>query len=461
MNTITTLEIPGRKSPYILDAVLEMRRKGFLGFFHDVWKQHGDLARIQIGSDSMYLVIHPEHVRHILVTNRKNYEKLESYDVVRKFLVGDGLLTSRGKLWQRQRRLMAPFFTPRNIMDYYPVFLKDGQALTQRWEKLAAAGQEVEMSEEMMRVTAAIILHSMFGSEYAQELVEIKQAIETMIAFTARREIHPFQAPIWLPTPKIRRYKAASRKVNAFIRRIIDTRRQLPEDQWPDDLLSKLMLSRDEETGEAMSESLLRDESVTIFVAGHETTARTLTFMWYALDRHPEIAARLHEEIDTVLAGRMPTIEDLHQLPYLLQVIKETLRLYPAAPVYARDAIEDDEIDGIPIPGGSRIMLAPFLTHRHPGFWPDPERFDPDRWAPECEAERHPTAWHPFAAGQRICIGNNFSLMESHVLTAILAQKFAPRIRPGHRPKLDMVGTLTSLNGVPMVIERRNAVNSG
>lgn len=458
MSTSTVLEIPGRKSPYILDVVFEMRKKGFLGFFHDVWKQYGDLARIQIGKQSMYLAVHPDHVRHILLTNRKNYEKLGSYDVVRKYLLGNGLFTSRDKLWQRQRRLMAPFFTPRYLGNYYPVFIKDGQALIDRWENLAGTGKEVEMSEEMMRVTAAIILRSMFGSGYEQELVGIKEAIETMIAFTARREMHPFQAPMWMPTPKIQRYKAARNKVNTFIKRLIETRRQLPEDQWPDDLLSKLMFARDEETGEAMSESLLRDESVTMFVAGHETTARTLSFMWYALDQNPKVAARLHAELDTVLGGSLPTVEDLYNLPYLLQVLKETLRLYPAAPVYVRDAVGDDMIGGIPIPAGSRVMLSPFLTHRHPAFWPDPERFDPDRWSPECEAEMHPTAWHPFAAGQRICIGNNFSLMESHILAAMLAQKFAPRARPGHKLELDMVGTLTSQNGTPMYIERRDNV---
>ena len=180
-----------------------------------------------------------------------------------------------------------------------------------------------------------------------------------------------------------------------------------------------------------------------------------MTFLWYALSQQPAVAARLHAELDTVIGDRTPTIDDLRQLGYTLQIIKETLRLYPPAPMYARDAVGDDVIDGIPVPAGSRMLLFPYATHRHPAFWEDPEEFDPDRWLPEREAERHPLAYHPFASGQRICIGNNFSLFESHILTAMLARRFAPQLAPGHQPQIDAAGTLISKNGLPMIIRRR------
>jgi cytochrome P450 len=453
MSTIKTEAKPsGRTSRYVIDIALEMQRKGLLDFFMDSWREYGDLARIQIRSEVMFLVTHPDDVRAVNVGRRKNYDKLQSYDVVRELLLGDGLLTSTGDLWRRQRRLMAPFFTPKAVTDYFPVVLADGQTLIARWEKLAKSGQPVEIIDEMMLATASIILRSMFSMESDEQMLQIKDAVETMIGFVSTREMIPLSLPLWLPTPANNRYRQAHELVHTYIEGLIARRRAIPEEEWPDDLLSKLMLARDEETGQAMSDDLLRDEAITIFFAGHETTARTLTFLWYALSLNPGVEQRLHEEIDAVIGRRLPTLDDLKQLPYTLRVIKETLRLYPPAPIYVRDTIADDELGGRPIPAGSRMMLFPYASHRHPDFWHDPERFDPDRWLPERESARHPYAYHPFAAGQRICIGNNFSLFESQVLVAMLAARFAPRLAPGHQPQIGMAGTLISRNGLPMRI---------
>ena len=282
----------------------------------------------------------------------------------------------------------------------------------------------------------------------------MKDTVETMIRFvSSRRESIPL--PLWMPTKKNRSYLAAKEKVHTYINALIASRRALPEAEWPDDLLTRLMQARDEETGAAMSESLLRDESITTFFAGHETTARTMSAAWYALASHPAAAARLHEELDQVLGDRLPTVEDLQRLPYTLQVIKEVLRLYPPAPFYVRDAVVDDEVSGYAIPAKSPVMLSPYYTHRHPDFWEDPLHFDPDRWTPEREAAQHPCAYHPFATGQRICIGNNFSLLESHLLLAILAQRFTPRLAPNYTPQWVMHGTLGTTNGFPMTIARR------
>jgi cytochrome P450 len=200
---------------------------------------------------------------------------------------------------------------------------------------------------------------------------------------------------------------------------------------------------------------LLRDESITLFFAGHETTARTMGAIWYALASNPVVARRLHEELDHVLGDRYPMVEDLYRLPYTLQVIKEVLRLYPPAPVYARDAVNADLLDGYTIPAGATVMLSPYFTHRHPEFWENPLQFDPDRWSPEREAVRHPYAYHPFAAGQRICIGNNFSLLETHILVALLAKSFAPQLVAGYISQWVMQGVLVPANGLPMTIEAR------
>ena len=445
------MKAPG---PGLLRFIHGVRKHGFLEFAGRQWREHGDVFQVRIGRRTLVFVMHPDAVEHVNVGHRHNYDKLGSYDVVRRYLLGDGLVASTGELWRRQRRLMAPFFTPKGIQAYSRLMLSDGARLVERWQGLAGQGAEVEIAEEMTFVTASIILKAMFSSETIDSIHQMKDAVETMIGFVDTK-MAGVPLPLWLPTAKNRRYIAAREMVHRAIRGVIAERRAVDEARWPDDLLTRLMQARDEETGQAMSEGLLRDESITTFFAGHETTARTMTFAWYALAANPKVTERLHEELDRVLAGRPPTTELLRQLPYTLQVIKEVLRLYPAAPFYVRDAIASDQIGGFEVPAGAAVMLSPYYTHRHPQFWEDPEVFDPDRWTREREAGRHSHAYHPFAAGPRICIGNHFSLLESHVLLAMLAMRFTPRLRAGYVPQWVMRGTLGLANGLPMRIAAR------
>lgn len=448
MSTSTVRTIP---SVNTWEALRGFRRAGFLNYMGELWRQHGDVWQVNIFTRRMIVAIHPEAVRQITVTNRQNYDKLKSYDVVRRYLIGDGLVTSRGDLWRRQRKLMAPFYTPKGVQAYGEIMLKDGQQLLERWSRMQ--GQTVEIGEEMTYVTAAIILRAMFSMETDEAIIRMKNAVETMISYTTSNQTG-LMLPLWMPTRANRNYLKAREIVHTYINAVIARRRALPEAEWPNDLLTRLMLARDEETGEPMSESLLRDESITTFFAGHETTARTMTFAWYALASNPVVADKLHAELESVLGDRAPTLEDLHHLPYTLQVIKEVLRLYPPAPFYIRDALAEDTLGDVKIPA-LPVLVSPYYTHRHPDFWEDPLAFNPDRWTPEQEAKMHPYAYHPFAAGQRICIGNNFSLLESHILLALLARDYAPRLAPGFTPKWVMQGTLGSSNGFPMSIEHR------
>lgn len=452
--TVSLRTMPTRRRS-TLDIALEVQRQGTLRFFESTWQRDGDGARLRIGPQTICLVVHPDHVRQITVEKRDSYAKHASYDGVRTLLLGDGLVASNGALWRRQRRLMAPFFTPRAVETYLPVMVEDGLWFRERWNAAAQRAEPLDMLNEMSVLTASIILKSMFSLEATATIEWVKESVETMIGFASSRLMNPFHAPLWLPTPRNRSYLAARARVHDYIQGVIAQRRAQPPDNWPDDLLTRLMQTRDDETGEPMSDTLLRDESITIFFAGHETTARTLAFLWYALAEHPDVAARMHAELDAVLGDAAPTIALLKQLPYTLQVVKETLRLYPAAPMYARDAAAPDDLDGVPVPVGARMVVMPYLTHRHPDFWPDPLRFDPDRWLPEQEAARHPYAYHPFAAGQRVCIGNNFSLFESHLLVAMLARYFVLDKVPGHTPRLWMDGTLGSRNGLPLRVARR------
>jgi cytochrome P450 len=447
------MEIPG---PGTLQFIGGVRSFGFLDFVGRLWREYGDLFQVRMGRRTLIFAMHPDAVTHVNVAHRQNYDKLGSYDGVRKYLTGDGLVASTGELWRRQRKLLAPFYTPKGVQAYAELMIRDGARLVERWEELAGQGVEVEIAEEMTFVTASIILKTMFSTETMESIHQMKDAVETMIAFVNGR-ITGVPFPLWVPTTANRKYLAARELVHRLINAVIAQRRSLDEAQWPDDLLARLMRARDEATGEPMAESLLRDESITTFFAGHETTARTMTFAWYALAANPPVAGRLHEELDRVLGGCPPTVEKLHELPYTLQVIKEVLRLYPAAPFYVRDAIGADQIGGFDVPAGAGVMLSPYYTHRHPGFWDDPETFEPDRWTREREAARHGHAYHPFAAGPRICIGNNFSLLESHLLLAMLAQRFTPRLRAGFEPRFVMQGTLGIANGLPMTIVAREA----
>lgn len=453
--TVSIRSIPNRRSRFALDIALEIQRRGTLNFFETTWHRYGDLAHLQIGSRELFLVVHPDHVRRVTVEEYDKYSKRASYDSVRQLLLGDGLVVSTGALWRRQRKLMAPFFTPRAAESYLPIIVEDGAWFRERWNAAALRGEPLDMLTEMSVLTASIILKSMFSMETADTINWVKGAVEIMMEVASSRQMNPFHAPVWVPTPRNRAYLDARTRVHDYIHGIIRQRRTQPLESWPNDLLSHMMRACDDETGEPMSDSLLRDESITVFFAGHETTARTLGFLWHALADNPEAAARMHAEIDAVLGDDAPTVAHLKQLPYTLGVIKETLRLYPAAPMYARDAVAPDDIDGTHIPVGAQMIVMPYLTHRHPDFWPDPLRFDPDRWQPDQEAARHRFAYHPFAAGQRVCIGNNFSLFESHLLVAMLARHFELRKVPGHTPHVWMNGTLTSRNGLPMLVTRR------
>ncbi len=443
--------LPG---PGTLAALAGLRREGFLGYVGSLWQAHGDTFRLRLGPRTLVFALHPDAVRHVNVTQRQAYDKAGSYDSVRRFILGDGLVASTGELWRRQRKLMSPFFTPRGVQAYAPIMLRDGVRLLDRWEGLARSGEPVEMGHEMTLVTARIILRALFSTETDDAIIDMKDAVETMIGFvTARQASLPL--PLWAPTHLNRTYRVARQKVHAYIDGVIARRRSLPESEWPDDLLTRLMQARDEETGAPMAATLLRDESITMFFAGHETTARTMAAAWYALAANPAVADRLHAELDAALGDRDPTLEDLPRLPYTLQVVKEVLRLYPPAPFYVRDAVKDNTLAGYPIPAGTAVMLSPYFTHRHRAFWEDPLAFDPDRWTADREAAQHPYAYHPFAAGQRICLGNNFSLLEMHLLLAVLARRFAPRLVAGYTPRWVMRGVLAPANGLPMVIAAR------
>lgn len=447
--------LPGPKNFLGLKNIRAMSQQGMLDFIGEQWRRHGDIFEAQVGPKKLIVLIHPDYVRHVTLANAQNYEKLESYDSVRKYVIGNGVVTSTGQLWKRQRRLMAPFYTPRAVQEFSDIFLRDTVAMTERWQKLAATHAQVEMLDEMALITASIILKAVFSTESEQDILQIKQAVETMISYASKKGMIPFGVPDWVPTAANNNYWKARELVHDYIDNVLDARLAMDESEYPDDLLSRLITAEDPETGKRMTRDLLRDEALTNFFAGYETSARAMSYTWYALAKNPSVKENLHEELDRELGDKLPTLEDLKRLPYTLRTIKETLRLYPPAPMYAKDVIGDDVIDGYPIEPGAVIMLFPYFTHRHPDFWEEPLRFEPNRHAPEAEKDRHPQAYHPFGSGPRICLGNHFSLLETHVMLAVLAQRFDPQLPPGFEVEFTTDGILNVSSGLPMILTSR------
>jgi len=357
--------LPGPKSLFGLKNLRDLSQDGMLKFVSENRETYGDIFQVQIGPKKLVFVTHPDHVRHVTIGNAQNYEKLESYDGVRKYVIGDGIVTSTGELWKRQRRLMAPFYTPRGVQEFFDIFLRDTVGLVQRWDDLAADQAQVEMFDEMALITASIVLKAIFSTESDQDILEIKECVEYMIGFAGGGTPNPFRVPDWVPTESNLKYRKAHDIVHGYINSVLDKRLAMDPADYPNDLLSRSITAEDPETGERMSRDLLRDEALTNFFAGYETSARSMSHAWYALATNPEIKARLHEELERELGeNEIPTLDDFKRLPYTLRVLKETLRLYPPAPMYAKDVIDDDVMDGYHIEKGSVILLLPYFTHR-------------------------------------------------------------------------------------------------
>jgi cytochrome P450 len=430
---------PGPRPGRFLGNVAEVRRKGLVRFYEDAWRAYGDVVRFEMGPLVQHLVVRPEAVEHVLLTHRDTYPKGRGYQKL-KLALGDGLFLSEGDLWSRQRRLMSPLFTPRGVGRFTDAMAGATAALLDEWDALARAGQPVEVNGAMTRLAMTIIARSMFSLDLGGEGVAAAAAFTYVLEYLSRRSVSFVDLPMWVPTPANRRFRQALATLDAFIGGVIDARQGSGEQ--PDDLLTLLLAARDPDTGAAMSRQQVRDEVITVFFAGHETTAQALTWAWWLVGRHPEVEARLHAEVDGVLPGGTVTADHLPALAYTRMVVDEAMRLYPPVWIYVRDAAVDDELGGYTIPAGSMIVLSQYLTHRHPELWDRPEAFDPERFTPERSADRHRFAYFPFGGGPRVCIGNSFALQEAVTVLAMTARRFQLRPLPGSAVQPKMVGTL-------------------
>jgi len=412
---------PGRK---MLRNLPELRDNP-IGFFMDMSRKYGGLVRILVPTQKIYLVSKPAYVRHILQTNQRNYLKGESVDAARP-LIGNGLASSDGDFWLRQRRLMQPAFHHRRLRSLIPIMQDTTQEMMKRWNSLEVGDETVELTSEMMKLTLQVIVKTMFSTDVSDEVDTIGKAFLDVLSVINRRSWGQNRLPDWFPTPDNIRMWRAIRTLDQQVFKIIERRRKSGADL--DDLLGMLLSARDQETGEGMNDQQLRDEVLTIFFAGHETTALSLTWAITLLNRHPETEKRLRSEITEVLGKRLPTFDDLHKLKYTRMVLDETLRLYPPAWVFVRAVHEEDEIDGYQIPSDAFIILSPYITHRDPDLWEEPEKFDPDRFNPEREDNKPKFAYYPFGGGPRQCIGRDFALMEAQIVLAMILQHYQVRV---------------------------------
>jgi len=407
---------PGPKVLPLLGNLLELRRD-ILGHYEQWARQYGDIVALRFGAWPAVLLNNSDHAEYVLVRNHRNFIKFPLFFRHVQAIFGHGLLTSEGEFWLRQRRLAAPAFHAERVAGYGTVMVGETERMFAKWRE----GELRDAHADMMALTLRIAAKTLFNAEVEEDISDIGTTSETLANEIMHRVRRPFRIPDLVPTPGNIRYRRGVRRIDGLVSRIIAERQRDGRDRG--DLLSMLMLARDEE-GRPMSDQQLRDEVVTLLLAGHETTAVALSWTWYLLSQHPHVEAELAAELKQVLGGRPPTANDLPRLTYTEQVVTEAMRLYPPVFGIGRAAIADCEIGGYAIPAGTTILISAWVSHHDPRHFPEPMEFRPERWAGNFAATLPRFAYIPFGGGPRICIGNRFAMMEAVLLLATVAQRF-------------------------------------
>jgi cytochrome P450 len=411
------MRLPGPSDLFGLRLYLALRDDR-LGTLQRLAREHGDISTFRIGTQRLVLLNHPDHVEDMLITRARIFKKGRALERSKR-LLGEGLLTSEGDFHLRQRRLAQASFHKQRIASYAATMVAHALKTSDRWRRDVV----VDIAAEMNRLTLTIAGETLLASDVEGDAGRVRDAMSAVLeAFPIT--MSPFSSVLTrLPLPTIRRYRRAQDELDRLIYRIIDERRARGGDRG--DLLSMLLLARDEESdGGRMNDTQVRDEAMTIFLAGHETTANALTWTWYLLAQHPDVERRLHAEVDDVLTGAPASADDVPRLSYARMVLAESMRLYPPAWAIGRRALEDFTVGGYAIPKGTVMLVSQYLLHRDARFFPDPERFDPDRWLPARQQGRPKYAYFPFGAGTRVCIGEPFAWMEGILVLATLARRW-------------------------------------
>jgi cytochrome P450 len=460
----SNLPLPPGPRGHLLWGVLAELRRDPLRFFVSTARDHGDVVLLPFGPSiaqvgpRVILLARPEHIQRVFLDNQHNYgRQTRGYRALRETL-GNGLVTSDGEFWLRQRRIAQPAFHRSRIAGFGAVMSQCADDLVRSWERRALDGQAFDVVPELLKVTLAILGRSMFRGDLSRHAEDIGHAVEIGLSRTRQKIQALVPIPDFVPTPDNLRARRAKDKVDRLIFDLIAAQRRggqpasgpagARDGDVPADLLTMLMEARDEVTGEGMTDVQLRDELLTILVAGHETTSVALAWTFMLLSQHPGERRRLEAELHSVLGGRPPTMDDLPRLRFTRMVLEESMRLYPPAWNVARSATQGDEIGGYRIPRGCFVLTSPYVTHRHPGLWENPEGFDPDRFDPARKQERHRFAYFPFGGGPHLCIGMGFAMMEAQLVLAAVAQRYRLELEPGHPLVPEPMVTLRPRHGV-------------
>jgi len=423
--------------------------RDWTGFLSRCQREYGDIAYFRFLNVPFCLVAHPDWIEEILVKNAANFEKSRDYRAL-KAVLGNGLLTSEGSFWQKQRKLIQPAFRHENILSYGKVITQAATAMLNTWRD----GETREVHHDLMGVTLDVVAKSLFGSDVSQTARGVGEAMDTVMNLFIDQANWAFLLPEKLPIPKSGRLRKAIQHLHGVVEKIIRERRGCPS--RTSDLLQTLLEMRDE-SGVGMSDGQLRDEVTTLFLAGHETTANALTWTLYLLSQNPEKQEALQKELHNVLGGRAPEASDLPRLVYTDMVVKEAMRLYPPAWGIGRRAIKGFELGSYWIPAGTNVFLLQWITHRDARFYPRPEKFESERWRddPMRSGKLPRFAYFPFGGGPRVCVGAGFAMMEATLLLAALARRFRFELVPGQDLEPLFSVTLRPKQGMKMVVRER------
>ncbi len=453
MSSISTVTVPpGPKGIPILGSLNTMRNKGIFDFHIDLWREYGDTVQVKLGPITSIIFTRAEHIQYIMVQNADKFVKGISHEKLRT-AIGDGILTLEGERWYTQHKLMQPTYTRKNVAKFAEIMQEESQKMLERWDALQPRSV-VDINQEMTRVTMSVIMRSIFNIDVSENVKEAIKALHNLLEYTSRSTDSIIDVPLFVPTPANRLLKRSRAIVTEFIQSIIAQRRR---EGLGDDLLSLLMSARDADTGEPMSNEQIENEILITIFAGHETTASLLTWGLYALSLNPEAEARLHNEVDSIMGGRPTTTDDMPKLTYTRMILDETLRLYSPVPIMARDAMVADEIGGYAVPKGTLIILMPYGTHRSPDYWEKPLEFYPEHFLPAAVESRPRYAYLPFGAGQRICLGMHFALLEATLILGDIAQRYQPRLAVPFDGKVKYIGVVRPVAPIMLRLDKRDA----
>ena len=431
-----------------LVGVLPLVQRNPLEVLERATLEFGPVAYLPVPTVDSYVLGTPKLAHHVLVANVKNYVKqTRGYEMLR-LVLGNGLVTSEGDFWKRQRRIAQPAFHRERIAGFGAIMTRAAQEMLDGWQE----GTPFDLADEMMHVTLRIVGEALLSTDVTKEADDVGDALTVGLEHLIHRTTRPLSPPQWVPTPRNLRFKRALARLDAVVVGIIAQRRDGGGPK--DDLLAMLMESRDPETGEGMTDAQLRDEVMTIFLAGHETTANTLSWTFKLLAENPDVEARLFAEVREVLQGAAPTMETLGRLPFVANTIKESLRLYPPVWTLGRRVVEDEVVDGFLLKKDALVFVSPWAIHRLPEFWPEPLRFNPDRWLQDDPRRQH-GSYLPFSMGQRKCIGDQFALVEAQLILAAVVQRFHVALVPGHEIVPEPMITLRPRDGILATVRAR------